>query len=119
MKTESHVGFGVYEFGNDPSIVTGLVGFAPTKSWLTGEPWPNYPKATRRNAGWEFQSPLPLEAHVEEHIEALLRILEVHAQGVRKAIEQYEAEIQCAIYYYEEHCNQGFQFVRANNSESG
>lgn len=108
MKNESHVGFCVYEFGNDPSVVTNLICLAPTKSWLVGDPIFNHPTATRSNTKWEFESPLPLESDVEDHIEALLSVLEENVEGVSKAVEHFSAEIRCTIYYYENSCNQGF-----------
>ncbi len=108
MKNESHVGFCVYEFGNDPSVVTNLISFTPTKSWLAGDPIFNHPTATWRNAKWELGSPLPLESDIEDHIEALLSVLEENVEGVSKAIEYFSAEIRCAIYYHENGCNQGF-----------
>lgn len=108
MENKSHIGFCVYEFGNDPSVVTELISFAPTKSCLAGDPMPNHPTATWLKSKWEFESPLPLKAPVEDHIEALLSLLEENAEGVSKVMERYAAEIRCAIYYYEEGCNHGF-----------
>jgi hypothetical protein len=108
MATNSHVGFCVYEFGDDPSVVTELINIAPTESWPAGERIHNHPSATWRKAKWELKSPLPLEMPVEDHLTALLPLLEGKAEDVSKVIERHEAEIRCAVYYHEEHCNQGF-----------
>jgi hypothetical protein len=112
MANESHVRFCVYEFGDDPSVVTELTGLEPSKSYSTGEPVPNHPTALRRHGAWELYSPLPLSADVEDHLEALLKLLEANAESVRRAQVKFDAGISCAIYYHGG-CNEGFHLSEA------
>ena len=50
---------------------------------------------------WQLNSSLPISAHVEEHIEALLSLLELRAEAIATlmSFHQAEAGINCAIYY--------------------
>jgi hypothetical protein len=95
---ESHVFLAVTEFG-DEAVVTSLLGFAPTSVWLKGDSVPDRPTARRTHSRWSFHSPLPLHAHVEAHLEALLTLLEPHATRIRHCATQFRTELRCAIYY--------------------
>jgi hypothetical protein len=66
---------------------------------------PPHPTATRNHSRWSFQSPLPLEAHVEKHFEALLPLLEPHAASIRECAAEFSVELCCAIYHH--HCTGG------------
>ena len=99
MRQEAHIRFCVFEFGDDPSIVTKTIGLEPTKIFVKG--------ARYKISKWEIQSLLPLSADTEEHIESLLSFLEKNIKAVKLAKEKFEAGILCAIYYYEG-CNEGF-----------
>lgn len=93
---ESHVFLAVIDFGDDPSVVTSLLGLSPTSAWLTGDPLPNHSTAKRNHSRWTFQSPLPLHAHVE----ALLPLLEPYSASIRECAARFPTELRCAIYYY-------------------
>jgi hypothetical protein len=96
---ESHVFLAVIGFGNDPSIVTSLVGLPPTTAWCVGDPIPGHPKAKRTISRWAFQSPLPLHDHVDHHLEALLQLLESSSSRIRDCASRYSTQVSCAIYY--------------------
>ena len=98
-ENESHVFLAVFDFGPDASVVTSLLGFAPTSAWLAGDPLPNHPTARRMHSRWSFHSPLPLHAHAAEHLEALLTLLEPHAGGIRECAARFSMQLSCAIYY--------------------
>jgi hypothetical protein len=102
----------VYDFGDDPSIVTKRIGLEPTKSFVKGDSFPNHSKSRRQHSIWEIQSPLPLSVDVEEHIEALLSFLESNIEAVQKAKENFEVGVSCAVYYHEG-CNQGFYLTES------
>ena len=112
MANKSHIRFCVYDFGDDPSVVTEAIGLEPTKSFSKGDPFPNQPSSFRQRSAWELQSPLPLLAEAEVQLEALLTILESNIESVRQAKEKFDAGICCAIYYYEG-CDQGFHLSEA------
>jgi len=99
MADEAHVFLAVLEFGSDTAVVTELMGFAPTKAWTRGEPLPNHPTATRNHSRWTFQSSLPLQSSVEDHLEALLPLLEQHGDRVRRCAASFPTQLWCAIYY--------------------
>jgi hypothetical protein len=107
MKQESHIRLSVFDFGDDPSIVTETLGIEPTKSWAKGDSNNNKPNSFRHNSRWELQSPLPLSVEPGKHIDKLLSILESNAEIVRKAKQNFDATILCAIYYYDTY-NEGF-----------
>ena len=107
MRQEAHIRFCVFDFGDDPSVVTKTLGIEPTKAFAKGDMFPNHPKNFRQNSIWELRSPLPLSADAEEHIESLLSILESKIEIVQTAKENFDAGISCAI-YYRNGCNQGF-----------
>ncbi len=101
MVNKSHIRFCVYDFGDDPSVVTKSIGLEPTKSFSKGQSIPNQQNAFWHRSAWELQSPLPLSDEIEAHLGALLTVLESNIESVRKAKEIFEAGISCAIYYHE------------------
>jgi len=60
---------------------------------------PPHPTATRNHSRWSYYSPLPLEAHAEKHLEALLPLLEPHTIAIRQCAAEFSVELCCAIYY--------------------
>jgi Domain of unknown function (DUF4279) len=99
VQDKSHVFLKVLDFGDDPSLVTSRIGLAPTSAWRLGDPMPPHPTATRNHSRWSFQSPLPLETHVEKHLETLLSLLEPQATSIRECAAEFSVELCCAIYY--------------------
>lgn len=76
--SQTHVYFIVGDFGDDPGVVTALVGAEPTRAYRKGDLMPNTSHGVRyREAGWVLDSPLPISAHADEHFEALVQLLEV------------------------------------------
>ena len=108
MPDKSHVFLKILDFGDDPSVVTSLVGLSPTSAWVRGDPMPPHPTATRNHSRWSYYSPLPLETHAEKHLEALLPLIEPHATAIRQCAADFSVEICCAIYY--EDFSQGIHF---------
>jgi Domain of unknown function (DUF4279) len=96
---KAHVFLSVLDFGDDPLIVTSRIGLSPTSAWRQGDPMPPHPTATRNHSRWSFQSPLPLETHVEQHLAALLTLLEPHAESIQECSAEFSLELCCAIYY--------------------
>lgn len=95
---KAHVFLAVQEFGQNHEIVSDLIGFTPTKAWVKGDPFAEHPNLVHKFSRWSYQSPLPLEASVENHLTALLKVLELHANGVRNVSARYPAHIGCAVY---------------------
>ncbi len=98
-ENDSHVFLAVFDFGTDMNVVTSLLGFAPTSAWLAGDPLPNHPTARRTHSKWSFHSPLPLHAHPNNHLDALLTLLEPHAARIRECAARFSTQVSCAIYY--------------------
>ncbi|MGV3756917.1 MAG: DUF4279 domain-containing protein [Verrucomicrobiota bacterium] len=95
---KAHVFLAVHEFGQNPDVVSNLIGFAPTEAWVVGAPMVQKPEVPHRFSRWTYQSPLPLEAAVEDHLDALLEVLESHASGVKSVSACFPAHIGCAVY---------------------
>lgn len=112
-QNKTHVYFRVFNV-EPPELFSELTGLTPTKVWRAGDlRFPTKPKSqmTHKQSGWELQSALPLETDWEEHVEALLAILETRAEQVQRVTAQFESGIQCAIYYYDG-CNPGVHLSR-------
>ncbi len=102
-KDDTRVYLWVSDFGEDASVVTKTIGLEPTHIKVAGEPNPKYPKMINRGNSWELHSSLPSSAHIDEHIEALLRVLEPHATAVKAVSETFNVGISTAVYYYEDY----------------
>jgi len=112
--TEIHVYLGVFEFGDDPQVVTDLLGIAPTKAWAAGTLMPG--KAGERGGRWpherwELVSPAGREASVEDQLLALLPLLEARADALAEASRRFEVGLACAAYFHE--VNPGFRLDAA------
>ncbi len=106
MEHEAHVFFAVFEFGQDLDVVTKLAGVAPNESWVTGQQKEKHPHLTHRHSKWTIKSPLPLNAEVEDHLDALLSVMELHAAGIKAVSQRFPSEICCALYFHG--CTPGF-----------
>lgn len=74
--------------------MTDLVGIEPTRSHGEGEVLTRAGRDwTAPHASWVLYSPLPKSAQPEEQVEALLDILEPHAEGVRQAATLYNGGV--------------------------
>ena len=99
MEHDAHVFLAVFEFGQDTDVVTQLAGFEPTEAWVVGQPTRKRPDVAHKHSRWTFESPLALSAPVEEHLDALLSVLETHADGVHAVSVRLPVEIVCAVYF--------------------
>jgi hypothetical protein len=68
---------------------------------IAGHPNPKFPKMLSRANAWFLKSSLPISSPVEEHLEALLLVLESRAKAIATLLNVYQAEagLNCAIYY--------------------
>jgi hypothetical protein len=73
--------------------ITEQMGVAPTESWRKGDAG-RY--ASHRDSGWCLHSPLPREnLRIDEHIEALLPLLEARAPAVRELGTRFNLYLEC------------------------
>ncbi|MEO0557258.1 MAG: DUF4279 domain-containing protein [Bacteroidota bacterium] len=90
MEKQTSVFLAFEGFGSDPTVVTEMVGVEPTLSYGEGEVVQRAGRDfTAPRASWILRSPLEKAAAQEDLIDALLDVLEPHADGVRKATELY------------------------------
>lgn len=94
--------FGVFEFGNDPSIVTKIMGIAPSRSWVKGASIPGKSKGVRTHSRWELKSP-DTTSDFNEQIKALLILLEGYRTQILNIKQKFKAGICCYGYYDEEY----------------
>ncbi|HEU6450556.1 MAG TPA: DUF4279 domain-containing protein [Gemmatimonadaceae bacterium] len=112
--TEIHVFLGVFKFGDDPQVVTDLLGIRPTSVIVPGTPMRGGPGERGlpwRYGRWELTSPAGPSASVEEQLLALLPLLEERADAIREANARFEVGIMCAAYFRE--VNPGFHLDSA------
>jgi hypothetical protein len=100
-RTEDEIAvyFGVFEFGQDPQVVTTLMRRDPTRAWRKGEPYGER-GGIRTHSRWELRSPSVSTAPLEEQLDSLLSILEQSPAEVRSVAAQFEASICCAAKYW-------------------
>jgi uncharacterized protein DUF4279 len=95
---ELHVFLAVLEFGNNPEVVTKLLGIQPSESWVKGDPLPGHPASHRTHSRWALKSGLSMSSSFEEQITALLSRLELIEAQVRAVAAQFNAVIWVAAY---------------------
>jgi len=91
MPRFSSVRFTVDEFGDDPVVITRLIGFEPTSIATCG--WTSLPQQT----SWQAGLPKATSDKLEDQIAALLRLLESHSQGVRAVAAKFRARIAISV----------------------
>lgn len=85
--------------------ISTSLGMHPSESWRKGDPGQYNP--SRPDSGWCLYSPLPRSnLRIDEHVEALLPILESQAPRVRALSERFTTYLVCVGYYGES--NPGF-----------
>ncbi|MCR4291122.1 MAG: DUF4279 domain-containing protein [Candidatus Scalindua sp.] len=101
-KNETQAYFGVFKFGDDPSVVSKIMGVKPTKAWIKGDHYSKkHPSATRTHSRWMLESGCGKHESVETHIDALLKMLENLTEQVKKNNKYLFARIGVAQYFYE------------------
>ena len=100
-KDKAGVYFGVFEFGDDPSVVTKIMGVEPSRSWIKGEPISDELNGVRSHGRWELGSPADPSLPIEEQLVALLTLLEAYKNQVREVSEEFEAGVCCYAYYHD------------------
>ena len=103
---ETRLYFAVGGWGNDPSVVTDLLGVSATRITRRGDPLPGRGEFRAQHELWALDSPLPRSAPFEEHIAALLDLLEHRPEGTREVARRFDAVFQCASHF--ETANPGF-----------
>jgi len=94
----AHVSLAVFDFGDNLSVVTDVIGISPTEGWIKGDAMPNHPTAKRNHSRWVLASPLPKTESVENHVLALVLVLEQRREELGELVRRYSCEIQCALY---------------------
>src|SRR5687767_3952813 len=104
---EHHVSFVVFDFGDNPAVVSQMIGIEPTRAWIRGDPIPNTRHGRHVHSRWVLQSPLPLVQPIEAHLCALLPRLERRREAIREVRQSFQAQLAVAAYWYD--VNPGFQ----------
>lgn len=101
MEDKTHVTFSASNYAAEASVISKLMQCDPTSILVVGQPKPNVPTMLSRANMWILNSPLPRTAHVEEHLEALLPLLETRAEAIEELVKVHQADIgiNCSIYY--------------------
>ena len=102
MSTETHVCLKVCEFGDDPSVVSSLLGIEPTIAWVKGDRYPNPNlKARRTYSCWMLESGLGKTEPLEAHLEGLLAKVEPLRAQIQQITGRFEVEVSVAQYFGE------------------
>ncbi|CAN5675099.1 hypothetical protein BH09VER1_BH09VER1_02260 [soil metagenome] len=97
---EAHVSLCVSEF-DDPAIITLLIGLSPTEVWCVGDPIPGRSSVRRKFSRWSLGSPLSAHATLDDHLDALLLLIEPVSARVRGCAIRFHTGITCAVYYHQ------------------
>ena len=91
--------FVVHDFGDDPGVVTRLLGITPTHVLRRGQrrPGPNAPPA--KYELWALDSTLPEAAPFDEHLASIVSQLEAAAGGMREVMARFSAHLQCHSHF--------------------
>jgi Domain of unknown function (DUF4279) len=119
MATETYAYFLLDGVDLDPEEITRKVGIVPTKTFLKGDRI--HPKGSRTHdrSGWQVRSNLEQSVDdLDAHIRSVLDKLKTGWQPLIELIEQsqqYDAWINCVMYYTPEESGtgSGFHFDRA------
>ena len=99
---ETYASLWFSDFTCSPSQITERLGLAPTECWEKGEPW--LPGALRQSNAWHLYSPLPRsERFLEQHLEALLEMIEPCQAKLLALAQDYDCGINCVGYFEGEH----------------
>lgn len=79
-----------------PEEVTALTGLQPTKAWRINQAIEGTLRFYEWN-GWSLASELDSRASLDEHIAALLSVIET-VPGLQELSSRWEVELSCAIY---------------------
>ena len=102
MATKTHAYLAVFDFGDDPRVVSALLGLEPTKAWIKGEHYVTASSNARRtHSRWTLDSGLPQTEPLESHLSALLQRLEPKHAEIAEAAQRFPAHIGVAQYFYE------------------
>ena len=110
MKNEIYLRFGIFEFDDiTPNQITDIVGIKPFIVQVKGQK--KNPKNLTSSAEWKsnswiIDSMLEKFASFEEHMNAMLDIIEPKMELLMPLCEKYYCEFSCALY------------VRYDNGES-
>jgi hypothetical protein len=99
MKNEVHVDFLITRFPRDPDEITKELGIQPTETWLKGDPVAISGEGRASN-GWRLSSGLDKHAKFQEHIQALLAVIEPNIQRFVDIGSRFYTEISTAVYMY-------------------
>jgi hypothetical protein len=80
-----------------PEDVTARLGLQPTQSWRTGDPIGKSARLYAMN-GWSLSSGLDASAELDDHVRALLGLLEPAMPALRELSERWDLELSCALY---------------------
>ena len=107
MPTKTHVYFAVFDFGDDPYIVSEIIGMEPTGAWAKGDWYESAsPNARRTHSRWFLESGLDHAEAVEPQLDALLAKLEPRKMQIALVQVRFPAYIGIAQYLHE--VNPGF-----------
>lgn len=98
--------FSVSGWGDDPELVTQLIGVEPTRVSRKGERRSGGSPLGRQHELWALDSSLDGSASFEEHLGRILDQLELNPAGARECVRRFDAVLQCASQF--ETCNPGF-----------
>ncbi|MGC4030658.1 MAG: DUF4279 domain-containing protein [Tepidisphaeraceae bacterium] len=94
---EHHVYFAVIDFGDDPGVVTAMMGMPPTRAWVGGEPRGDGGRQT--HSRWALQSRLPLSSAIDLHVDDVLSQLQGRQAAVRDVLGRFPAHLAIAAYW--------------------
>lgn len=100
MESEVYAAFILQGSDLDPSQVTALVGVQPSETWRAGDLVSDRAIVRRKLSGWKINSALPLNAPLEEHVEAVLQQLKPGWLSLVELGSRNQAKVYCVVRSY-------------------
>ena len=107
MPTKTLGYFAVFDFGDDPHVVSEIMGMEPSGAWVKGERYESLsPNARRTHSRWFLESGLDHTEALEPQLDALLAKLEPRKAQIALVQARFPVHIGIAQYFHE--ANPGF-----------
>lgn len=91
--------FGIYNFEEDPEIITKRLGIKPSQVWKKGDKKPFGKKFINIHKNtWKINSDLKINETAEEHIKHLLEIVEPAGKHIKNLSKKCYIEFGLALY---------------------
>lgn len=91
----------IADFECSPEELTNIIGISPTRTWRQGDLVTPRTAHRYKENGWELSSGVSQHESFDNHVNALLDIIEPKIDAFIEIGSKYFATLSCAIYMYD------------------